>query len=275
MSELTNSKIEQPCLNCDYTIDENFCRHCGQKRFKRIDKKYVIDEIQYLLIHTNKGFLYTIKKLVKNPGKTAREFIDGNRVNHYKPLLLMFVLSGISAFVSYKIVGLNKIAEEFYTKQEVNSQFMNDVSSFTASYNSLLMLLLVPIFAFCSWLSFKKWGNNYYEHVVMNSYVLSLQNIIAIIVVSPILFAFRHHPDDFVVALSFSPLITSIILIWFFKDFYPNKPFKSVLLRVLGTLALVVAIYIILMILITIAGVVYAMIKGPEQLKYFLPPNKI
>ena len=78
--------MENTCQNCNNLIVENFCSNCGQKKFKRIDKKYVFDEIQYTLLHTNKGLFYSIKKLLRNPGKTAREYIEGNRVNHYKPI---------------------------------------------------------------------------------------------------------------------------------------------------------------------------------------------
>ncbi|MNK11546.1 hypothetical protein D3C87_295880 [compost metagenome] len=261
------------CLNCDYTIDENFCRHCGQKRFKRIDKKYVTDEIQYLLIHTNKGFLYTIKKLLKNPGKTAREFIDGNRVNHYKPLLLMFVLSGISAFVSYKIIELNKIAKEIYTAQHLNAPFMNDMMTFLASYNSLLMLLLIPIFAFCSWIAFSKWKNNYYEHIVMNAYILSVQTILMLVFSSPLLYLFKNNHTYFTYILSASFIFTPITLIWFFKGFYTDKSTKAILWRILMTIGLALIIYFIAIIMLVIGGTIYGMLKGPEAAKYFLPPK--
>lgn len=74
--------MKEICKNCQNTITENFCGNCGQKRFKRIDKKYVFDEIQYLALHTNKGFFYSIKKILRNPGKTAKEFI------HFKHIFL-------------------------------------------------------------------------------------------------------------------------------------------------------------------------------------------
>ena len=83
--------MDQNCQNCSTLILNNFCDNCGQKKFKKIDRKYIWDEIQYTFLHTNKGFLYSVKNIIKNPGKTARAFIDGNRVNHYKPILLVFV----------------------------------------------------------------------------------------------------------------------------------------------------------------------------------------
>ena len=125
--------MELNCQNCNEIITGHFCSNCGQKKYKRIDRKYILDEIQYTFLHTNKGFLYSVKNIIKNPGKTAREFIDGNRVNHYKPILLAFVLSGISAFISFKIIGLQKIMSSFYAKENINSAFMNDYMTITSS----------------------------------------------------------------------------------------------------------------------------------------------
>ena len=98
--------MENICKNCNQVITENFCANCGQKKYKKIDKKYIWDELQYTVFHTNKGLLYSVKNILKNPGKTAKEFIDGNRVNHYKPILLVFVLSGIATFISFKVLSM-------------------------------------------------------------------------------------------------------------------------------------------------------------------------
>jgi hypothetical protein len=44
-------------------------------------------------------FLFRVKTL-RNPGKTAREYVEGNRVDHYKPIALTFVLAGIYICIS-------------------------------------------------------------------------------------------------------------------------------------------------------------------------------
>lgn len=263
--------MENNCKNCDIIFTGNFCENCGQKKYKRIDKKYIWDEIQYTFLHTNKGFLYSVKSLLKNPGKTAKEFIEGNRVNHYKPILLTFVLSGISAFISFKIIGLNEIMGDFYANQKLNSEFMNDYLSFISSYNSFIMLLSIPFFAFFTKIAFYKWGHNYYEHIVMNSYILSFYTLFSIIFTYPFMYYFKHDETVFMSITSIQMFLTPLLLIWFFKEMYPDKKLLPIILRVALSILVMVVTFFLLMLLVMIGGFVYAMTNGPEGLKYLIP----
>ena len=263
--------MELNCQNCNLIISDNFCGNCGQKKYKRIDKKYIWDEIQYTFLHTNKGFLYSVKNILKNPGKTAKEFIEGNRVNHYKPILLAFVLSGISAFISFKIIGLKEIMANYYAEQHLNSAFMNDYLTIASSYNSIIMLLLIPFFAFFTKLAFRKWGHNYYEHIVINSYLLCFYTLFSILLVYPLMFLFKSNIEIFTSLTSLSMLSIPFILTWFFKGLYSDKPLKSVIGRVGLTIGLMILGFVMLMILITIGGFIYAMTQGPEGLEYLKP----
>lgn len=257
--------MKNNCLNCNELITGNFCSNCGQKKYKRIDRKYIWDEIQYTLLHTNKGFLYSVKKILKNPGKTAKEFVEGNRVNHYKPILLAFVLSGISAFISLKIVGLNAIMKDILSKKGMYSDFMNDVISFSSSYNSLIMLMLIPVFALLTKLVFSKWGHNYYEHVVMNSYILSFYMLFNIILYYPLLFAVRNNIGLFELLSFGNLLIIPLIMIWFYNYFYPEATLKSIILRILLLLAILFVGYIAL---IFAATILYLLMYGQEAIHH-------
>ena len=260
--------MKNDCQNCYQIISDNFCGNCGQKKYKRIDKKYIWDEIQYTFLHTNKGFLYSVKNILKNPGETAKDFINGNRVNHYKPILLAFVLSGISAFISFKIIGFNEIMANYYKKQHVNSAFMNDYMTVLSSYNSIIILLLIPIFAFFTKLAFRKWGHNYYEHIVINSYILCFYTLFSIFLVYPLMYLFKSNIGIF---LNLSMLFIPFILTWFFKELYSDKPFKNVVARVGLTIGLMTLGFILIIILMITGGFIYAMTKGPEALKYINP----
>lgn len=242
--------MTETCHNCSTLITGNFCSNCGQKKYKRIDKKYIWDELQYTLFHTNKGFLYSIKKILSNPGKTAREFINGNRVNHYKPILLVFILSGIATFISYKLLKLKEVMNDYYTQSNINSSQMGDFMNFLSSYTSIIMLLLIPLFALSTWIAFKKWGHNYYEHLVMNAFILSFYTLISIIFIYPVMFIFRHSPNVFILITQLSLLIVPLILCWFFKTFYNNKPVKSIVLKVLAVTGLTILGYLFFTILI-------------------------
>lgn len=263
--------MEQNCQNCSNIITENFCSACGQKKYKRIDRKYIWDEMQYTMLHANKGFFYSVKNILRNPGKTAREFIEGNRVNHYKPILLAFLLSGISAFISFKIIGLNEIMGTYYSSQHMNSEFMNDYMTFSSSYSSIIMLLLIPIFAVLTKIAFWKWGHNYHEHVVMNAYILSFYLLFNILILYPLMYIFKNDVSFVVPMASFSMVTIPFILTWFFKKFYSDRPLKSIIGRVLITLGLTVFSSILLMIFAVIGGFIYAMINGPESMNYMIP----
>ncbi len=258
--------MEAICLNCNTEIVQNFCSNCGQKKNKRIDRKYIWDEVQYSTVHMNKGFFYSLKNTLKNPGKTARTFIDGNRVNHYKPIALAFILSGISSFISFKIVGLGDIMNSIQEEQIAKSEMMKDISTFNQTYNSLIFLALIPFFALFTKWSFKSWGHNFFEHVVMNAFILAYYNIISIIVMYPLLFLFKENTITTLATLSFL-----IIIAYFFKNFYAEYSFKSVLKRFLIFVVLASIFSIILLFLIMIGMIGYMAVFNPEALKQFAP----
>ena len=234
------------CPNCNQVVDGNFCSNCGQKKYKRIDRKYIWEELQYTVFHTNKGFLYSVKNVIKNPGKTAREYIEGKRVSHYKPILLAFVLSGISAFISFKIVGLNEIMKEIYSSKGMYSDLMSDLMSFVASYSSFIMLFFIPVFALFSKIAFKKWGHNYYEHIIMNAYFLSFHALVNIIVIYPLMFLMKSNIEAMGPLPFLSLLVIPFIMVWFCKGFYNEHSLKSIILKVLLILFMLFIGYILL-----------------------------
>ena len=248
-------QIENACQNCNREITENFCGNCGQKKFKRIDRKYISDELQYTVVHWNKGLLYSIKKLIKNPGKTARTFVEGDRVNHYKPISLVFILSGISGFVSFKIIGMSNIMKEmFASNKAMNTGFMNDYFAFVSNYSPFIMFAYIPVIALFTKLAFRRWGHNYYEHIVINAYGLSLYSVLSIILLYPIFYLVRNDIYTFGLIMNFSMLLIPISMVWFFKGFYPERKFITIILRVLAIFGMMLLGLIILGIVGVIAG---------------------
>ena len=158
---------ETVCRSCGNITSENFCGNCGQKKYKRIDRKYLIDEVQYTFLHTNKGFFYTLKNLIKNPGKTAREYIEGNRTKHYKPILLTFVLCGLSVLFTHYVIDMDALMKNYTSESNyIDYEGMKKITDFSTKWFSFIMLSLLPFLSLATYLSFRSWGQNYYEHVI-------------------------------------------------------------------------------------------------------------
>ncbi|RYG54610.1 MAG: DUF3667 domain-containing protein, partial [Chitinophagaceae bacterium] len=99
------------CRNCGNEFEGNFCNNCGQKsKTARLDWAYLNDEAKYTFLHLNGGLLFTIAQLFKRPGHAIREFVDGKRVNYYKPILLLFVVAGFYGLLVHNI-DFRKIQE--------------------------------------------------------------------------------------------------------------------------------------------------------------------
>ena len=219
------------CKNCGLLIEVNFCSNCGQKtNTKRLDWNYIFDEAKYTFLHLNNGLLYTCKQLLIRPGDMVREFIEGKRVKHYKPLLLVFVLAGISTFLAYfngDLTVLSKLNNE-------NANVIFDATQYTnmlTKYYTLVQIISVPLIAFCTWLAFRKWGYNYIENIIINCFATAQLLIIGIIT-TPIKMIFVNSSLLILVTTILS-LIAYCFNIWLFLNLYRGKDLGLIILRLL------------------------------------------
>lgn len=265
--------MEANCLNCNTEIVQNFCSNCGQKKYKRIDRKYIWDEIQYSTVHMNKGFFYSLKNILLNPGKTARTFIDGNRINHYKPIALAFILTGISAFIAYKMIGMGEMTAKvnaMQTKDVEQLKIMKSINEFIQTYISLFALASIPFFAMLSRWSFKSFGNNFYEHVVMNAYILAYSTIISLVIFYPLIYLFKDN-GELVMTFSVLPMLSYLIILpYFYKNFYREYSWKKIIFRVLLFFVLLFASFFIIAIMLAVFGFLFAYLN-PEAVKHLAP----
>lgn len=149
------------CLNCDHMVYEKFCPNCGQKGdTKRIDWHFLFHDIPHSILHLDKGFLYTAKKLFLNPGAAAREFLDGKRIRHFRPLAYVIILS-IVMTLGVKTDGIEPGAAPIDSGME-DEDFQVSGETITyalGKYYAFLVIACIPIYAFIAWLLNRKERN--------------------------------------------------------------------------------------------------------------------
>ncbi|MBK7477373.1 MAG: DUF3667 domain-containing protein [Haliscomenobacter sp.] len=86
------------CKNCKTEVPLNYCPTCGHpKSLKRIDGQYLLDEIIGSLSF-EKGFLFTIRELAVNPGKSIKDFLREDRTQLVRPIVFLIITSLIYTF---------------------------------------------------------------------------------------------------------------------------------------------------------------------------------
>ena len=86
--------------------DKVFCRNCGVKTpVERINWHYLVHQVQHGIFHVDGGIIYTIKELFTRPGHSIREYIEGKRARHFKPILMIMILGALVSLIQNYILG--------------------------------------------------------------------------------------------------------------------------------------------------------------------------
>jgi len=180
------------CLNCGtiLTADDNFCPTCGQKTdTHRLTLKHILHEFFHSFTHADKGFLGMIADLAIKPGKVAREYVAGKRKKYFNPFTFFLLSIGVLVFSSHLYGALDQeqkpdpkvlaqmpsdAARKYYTELIHRG---NEGREFISKKMNTVTMLVVPFYAFLSWIFFGRRRYNYAE--VLLSFIL-LQSFVSL-----------------------------------------------------------------------------------------------
>lgn len=183
------------CSNCHTKFIGPYCYACGQKAGQhRIDLHFLLHEIQHGVFHVDKGIFYTIKELFTRPGHSIREFLDGKRVKHFKPVALLLLLAGIYGFLSHYF-QLNLLANNVRVSGngEESEQLRNSVqqmSEWMSTHYSLVALIKIPLFSLGTYIGLKWMRLNFIEHLVIQLF-LGSQRLVLQLLMFPVFIAMK------------------------------------------------------------------------------------
>jgi hypothetical protein len=233
------------CKNCSHKFKGNFCNSCGQSaNTHRMDFHTMWHDIQHGVLHIDKGFFYTINQLFSRPGYAIKEFLDGQRLKHFKPIPLLFILAGIYALIShyFHVDFVNDFKISANSESAVKSNLENIKNWFSNNY-ALASVLGLPIYSIGNYLVFKKTGYNFVEFIVLTAFIQSQQLIVRIVLFPLIYF---YNGTSGLKALLF--LIGFGLMLWTFSQFFKGYKKTELLYRTL--LGLIISFVILFVLLL-------------------------
>lgn len=153
------------CKACGHRGTGKYCSECGQSlELKRITVRTILHDAFHFFTHLDKGYPYTLKKLIRSPGKMQREYVTAKRNRHQKPFSMFFISLTVMALLFYWI---NSAIIKYYHAGEANE------AAFFDKYMVGMVLLMLPIYSLVTYLFFYRSGYNYAEITVLVLYTFS------------------------------------------------------------------------------------------------------
>jgi Protein of unknown function (DUF3667) len=216
-------KMATICKNCNHTLEGNYCNYCGQAAdTHKLTMHFIWHDLQHGLFHFDNGIFYTIKQLLTRPGHAIREFINGKRVRHFKPLTLVVVLATLYGLLyHYLIDNIFDIQPIGVGEENVVSAY-EKVTGWLTDHFAYASLILVVISSIVSYQVFKKQGHNFAEHLVLNTYYIGLVLVVNLILL-PVLYIF--HKDDSRNLMAYALITQNLnffLMYWCYAQFF-NK----------------------------------------------------
>lgn len=239
--------MEIICKNCHQVYKGHYCNNCGQPaETYKINIHFLWHDIQHGLLHFDVGIPYSIKQLFTRPGHSIREFIEGKRVRHFKPLSLVAVLAAFYGFL-YHYFDINLIK---VTSTDPNVDYLK-LNEWMSHHFSWITIATIPIFTFGTYICFRKQGYNFIEYFVMNTFKAA-QKLFAHIISFPLIYYFNgtSHIQK-ITTLIYA--IDLVLIFWTNIQFF-NKmsKTKAFFLSVLSHIIFLICFITILVIIFTL-----------------------
>ncbi len=170
------------CKSCETLMpdDARYCPTCSAKVVhNRLSLEGTWTEFIGPFFNWDNFFWLTFRDLFVRPEQVLTAYVSGARKKYFQPFSYM-IIYGTFTVLFYKVFPMD--FEELKASSAQNPEF--DPSSFTETYianYNIFLLLTIPVFAFMGWLIFRKFKDNFAEHLVYNAYIQAQVGYIALL----------------------------------------------------------------------------------------------
>ena len=143
-----------------------------------MDWPWLIHEVQYGIFNVDRGIFFTLKELLIRPGHAVRDYLGGKRKRYFAPFGLIMLLGAISVvFVQWLDIDFAAMAAPANGPGQMKMPDMGEMMS----HQTLMYLAMIPFMAVGTWLCLRKYGYNFVEHLIINTYIGALVAIISLL----------------------------------------------------------------------------------------------
>lgn len=218
------------CKNCGQKYIGHYCNNCGQPAAThQLNFHFLWKEIQHDLLHFNEGIPYSAKQLFTRPGHSIREFIEGKRVRHMKPISLVLLLAALYGFLyHYFDISFNDVSKNYSSENGIDNVKLND---WVGSHYPWVMLFTIPLYTIGTCIAFKKQGYNVVEYLILNTYKAS-QRLLVHIALFPVLYYYNgtHTMQTLSIIIY---LLDLVLIFWTNRQFFNKLSIKKILILTL------------------------------------------
>jgi len=235
--------------NDNFLNESMSCNVCyRQIKRERLTLKFLFNDMLKNMFNLERGLLFTILELFKNPEVVINDFVQGERYRYMNPFRFLIVYASLYALVvsvfGFSIEGMIEMQEE----NPLNLSVLKE-------YSNLMILANVPIVAIGSWLAFRPAKLNYAEHLVVNAYANSFMTIISI----PLDIFFSAFLPGFD---AYWEMVSSPLLLLVIFYVYVRTLSTSIIKGILRTLLTYLYVILISIIVFTPIGVLFKILNG-------------
>jgi Protein of unknown function (DUF3667) len=162
------------CRNCGTETNGKYCHACGQKSVvHRLTLGHLVSELPHAVFHVDRGFGITFTQLLRHPGETINNYLDGKRARYFNPLTFLVIWAGVSAFLYSQYPFNYVVGAAASMPPEIGAKYEAYLRGYYR-YQSLLLVLYLPLLAGLTRLLFRNSGRVYGEHLVINAFMFAM-----------------------------------------------------------------------------------------------------
>lgn len=270
------------CRNCSHEYSGQYCSQCGQRADTHpINWHYIWHEIPHSIWHVDRGIAFSLRELTTRPGHSIREFLEGRRVNHYRPLALLLMLGALLLFVQHWLgVSFIKAGQEMFQGDTTDASarfknFQNDLNAFIEHNQNLLYIFMIPFFAFGYWLMFRRQRYNYPEMLVVQTFITNFHLLVSLVIVV-LFWALGGSATAYSIVMGVSMgAMLGYNTIVYYQLMEGRQRLISVALRSIAGYAIGYSAFIFVIMLITAGYIAYEIAQDPSAFKSTKPASTV